>query len=91
MNAAEYTRATAALSALEEMRAALCKVDSALDEMTAHAADVGTVRAARDAVGYVTLDAIDVLIARETERRDAAEQAMRAELASEDETEEQAA
>lgn len=83
--AAEYTRASANVTALEEMRAALCKVDSALDEMTAHPDDVATVRAARDAVGYVTLDAVDVLIARETARRDAAEVAMRAEQASETE------
>ena len=75
--AAEYTRASANVTALEEMRAALCKVDSALDEMTAHPDDDAIVRMARAAVGWSALDKVDDLLRNETARRDAAEVAMR--------------
>lgn len=75
MSADAYTRATANVEALVAMRAALCGVDNALDEMGSIADKM--LREARDAVGYVALDKIDALIARETARRDAAEMAMR--------------
>jgi len=81
----ELARVRGVLESLDEVRRQLCAVDNDLDELGAHPDDVATVRAARDAVGYVTLDAIDALILRETARRDAAEKAVAAEQARESE------